>query len=82
MDTSEIEKIVISKIASQFRIEPDELDLSTNFVKELGVDSLDTVELIMMLEDEFDFDIKDEEAEALLTVQSVVDFVVRELNEF
>jgi len=49
--------------------------VKTSFVEDLGADSLDTVELVMALEEEFDIEIPDEEAEKITTVQSAIDYV-------
>jgi acyl carrier protein len=54
--------------------------LSSDFAADLGADSLDTVELVMEMEEEFDVKIQDDEAEQLKTVQSVVDFVAKQLK--
>ena len=81
MNKSDIEEIVISKIGDQFRLRHDEISLSMNFIEDLRGDSLDTIELIMGMEHEFGFNINDEEAEALLTVQSVVDYISKRIGE-
>ena len=81
MNRSDIEERVISKIANSFGLQPEELDLSMSFIKDLGADSLDNIEMVMMLENEFGFNIKEEEAEALLTIRSVVDYIVKRMYE-
>lgn len=53
----------------------DEVALSASFVDDLGADSLDTVELVMALEEEFDVEIPDEQAEKIQTVQNAVDYI-------
>ncbi|MCI7741935.1 MAG: acyl carrier protein [Clostridiales bacterium] len=62
-------------LAEQFEVSPDTITLDTNLVDDLGADSLDVVELIMSIEDEFGVSISDEEAANLITVQKIVDFV-------
>lgn len=62
-------------LAEQFEVSPDTITLDTNLVDDLGADSLDVVELIMSIEDEFGVSISDEEAANLVTVQRIVDFV-------
>ena len=64
-------------LAEQFEVSPDTITLDTNLVDDLGADSLDVVELIMSIEDEFGVSISDEEAANLITVQKIVDFVER-----
>ena len=63
-------------IASQLGVEIDEVAPESSFVDDLGADSLDTVELVMALEEEFDCEIPDEEAEKLATVQDAIDYVL------
>lgn len=62
-------------LAEQFEVSPDTITMDTNLVDDLGADSLDVVELIMSIEDEFGVSISDEEAANLITVQKIVDFV-------
>ena len=62
-------------LAEQFEVSPDTITLDTNLVDDLGADSLDGVELIMSIEDEFGVSISDEEAANLVTVQRIVDYV-------
>ena len=62
-------------LAEPFEVSPDTITLDTNLVDDLGADSLDVVELIMSIEDEFGVSISDEEAANLITVQKIVDFV-------
>ena len=66
-----VKKIVIEQLG----VKEDEVKNTASFVDDLGADSLDTVELVMALEEEFDIEIKDEEAEKITTIQEAVDFV-------
>ena len=62
-------------LAQQFEVSADSISADTNIVYDLGADSLDVVELIMSIEDEFGVSISDEDAANLITVQKIVDFV-------
>jgi len=62
-------------VADQLEVDPAQITPGANFSQDLGADSLDTVELVMALEEEFDIEIPDEAAEAILTVQAAVDFI-------
>ena len=62
-------------LAEQFEVSPDTITLDTNLIDDLGADSLDVVELIMSIEDEFGVSISDVDAANLITVQKIVDFV-------
>lgn len=62
-------------VADQLEVDPTEVKPEANFANDLGADSLDTVELVMALEEEFDIEIPDEAAEAITTVQASVDFI-------
>ncbi|MGA8181885.1 MAG: acyl carrier protein [Desulfobacterales bacterium] len=70
-----IEDKVKKIIAEKLSVDIDEIVPEASFVDDLGADSLDLVELIMSMEEEFDIDIPDEEAEKLVTVKDVFDFV-------
>lgn len=66
----------VKKIVSeQLGVDEAEVKPEANFANDLGADSLDTVELVMALEEEFDIEIPDEAAEAIATVQAAVDFI-------
>ena len=65
---------VQEKVAEQLGIDAEEVLLESSFIDDLGADSLDIVELLMALEEEFDIEIPDEEAEKLVTVGDVVDY--------
>ncbi len=73
---SNIEERVRKIIVEQLGVEESEVKNESSFVDDLGADSLDTVELVMALEEEFDTEIPDEEAEKITTVQAAIDYVV------
>ena len=62
-------------IAEQLGVEEDEVTPEASFVEDLGADSLDTVELVMALEEEFGIEIPDEDAEKILTVGKALDYI-------
>lgn len=70
-----IEKRVCEIVMEQLGVSESEVKLEASFVDDLGADSLDTVELVMALEEEFDIEIPDEEAENIGTIQQAIDFV-------
>lgn len=72
---SNIEDRVKNIVVEQLGVKEDEVTPEASFVDDLGADSLDTVELVMALEEEFDTEIPDEEAEKISTVQSAIDYV-------
>ena len=72
---SSIEEQVKSIVAEQLGVKEDEVTNDASFVDDLGADSLDTVELVMALEEEFEPEIPDEPAEKITTVQQAIDFV-------
>ena len=72
---STIEERVKKIIVEQLGIQESEVKEEASFVDDLGADSLDTVELVMALEEEFDTEIPDEEAEKITTVKSAIDYV-------
>jgi acyl carrier protein len=77
---SSIEERVIKMVAEQLGVKEEEVKADSSFVDDLGADSLDTVELIMALEEEFDTEIPDEEAEKITTVQQAIDYINNNLN--
>ena len=62
-------------IVEQLNVNGDEVKLESNFVEDLGADSLDVVELVMALEEKFEIEIPDEAAEKIATVKDVVDYI-------
>ena len=72
---SSVEERVTKVVVEQLGVKEDEVKLASSFVDDLGADSLDTVELVMALEEEFETEIPDEEAEKITTVQQAVDYV-------
>ncbi|ACL33225.1 acyl carrier protein [Glaesserella parasuis] len=70
-----IEERVKKIIVDQLGAKAEDVKPETSFIEDLGADSLDTVELVMALEEEFDIEIPDEEAEKIATVQSAIDYV-------
>ncbi|MDD2481876.1 MAG: acyl carrier protein [Lutispora sp.] len=66
---------VQEKIADQLSIDSEDIAMESSFIEDLGADSLDIVELLMALEEEFDIEIPDEEAEKLVTVGDIVDYI-------
>lgn len=62
-------------VAEQLGVDEDQVTNEASFMEDLGADSLDTVELVMALEEEFDIEISDEDAEKIQTVQDAVDYI-------
>jgi acyl carrier protein len=77
MTKKEIYERVRGLLAEQLSIEEDTIEMSSNFIDDLNADSLDIVELIMTLEQEFNLSIPDEEAERIRTVGDAVDFIAK-----
>jgi len=80
MTKEEIMGKVKEVVAEKLNVGEDQVTTEAKFVEDLGADSLDQVELIMALEDEFDLKIPEEEAEKLNTVGSAVDFIVEKMK--
>ena len=76
VDAAAIEKKVIEIISEQMGADKAEITRETSFINDLNADSLDTVELVMEFEDEFDMSIPDEEAEKIQTVGAAIDYIV------
>lgn len=75
MEDTDIEDNVKRIVAEQLGVKQEEVLNNASFVEDLGADSLDTVELVMALEEQFDTEIPDEEAEKITTVQAAIDFI-------
>ncbi|MBN2461885.1 MAG: acyl carrier protein [Candidatus Cloacimonetes bacterium] len=76
----DLEKKVKEIIAEELGVDESEVTSDANFIEDLGADSLDTVELIMKFEEEFDIDIADEEAEKLVTVGKAIEYLKSKIN--
>jgi acyl carrier protein len=75
-DISNIEARVKKIIIEQLGVKEEQVTNEASFVEDLGADSLDTVELVMALEEEFELEIPDEDAEKITTVQQAIDYIV------
>ena len=80
MGIAEIKNRVIEIIANQLGIEEDDVTAEASVIDDLGADSLDVVELVMALEEEFDLEIPDEEAEKITSVQNIFDYMASALQ--
>ena len=77
---SSVEERVKKIVAEQMGVAEAEITRDTSFVNDLNADSLDTVELVMEFEDEFEMSIPDEEAEKIQTVGMAIDYIIAHLN--
>jgi acyl carrier protein len=75
MTAANVEQKVKSIIAEQLGVGEDEIKPTSSFIEDLGADSLDIVELVMAMEEEFEVEIPDEEAENIKTVQDAVNYI-------
>jgi len=75
--TERVRKIVVEQLG----VKEDELKNDASFVDDLGADSLDTVELVMALEEEFETEIPDEKAEQITTVQGAIDYIESNMKD-
>ena len=75
MEAKNVEERVKNIIVEQLGVEPEQVKPEAQFVNDLGADSLDTVELIMALEEEFDIEIPDEDAQKIKTVKDVIEYI-------
>ncbi|MFM7447079.1 MAG: acyl carrier protein [Leptolyngbyaceae cyanobacterium] len=80
MSQEHIFEQVRSIVAEQLSVDAGDVKPEASFATDLGADSLDTVELVMALEEEFDIEIPDEAAEQIATVQSAVDYISEKLK--
>ena len=81
MERDELLKKIKSIASDKLSISEDQVTEEASFIDDLGADSLDTVELVMALEDEFGMDIPDEEAEKLTTVGKAMDYILAHLSK-
>jgi acyl carrier protein len=79
-DVAEIEAKVKKIVAEQMGVSESEITRETSFVNDLNADSLDTVELVMEFEDEFEMSIPDEEAEKIQTVGMAIDYIMNQAS--
>ena len=70
-----VDERVVAIVAEQLGVNKDQINLETSFVNDLGADSLDTVELVMELEEEFDINIPDDAAEKIQTVGQAIEYI-------
>ncbi len=80
IDAGVIEAKVIEIVSEQMGVDKAEISRDTSFINDLNADSLDTVELVMEFEDEFDTSIPDEEAEKIQTVGAAIEYIVKVAN--
>lgn len=78
---SNTEEKVRKIIVEQLGVSAEEVTLEASFIDDLGADSLDTVELVMALEEEFDMEIPDEDAEKIVTVGDAIDYIEKHKGE-
>jgi acyl carrier protein len=78
--SSEIEAKVKKIIEEKLSVNADQITMDAKFAEDLKADSLDTVELVMALEDEFGLDIPDEEAEKIKTVKNAIDYITEKMG--
>ena len=76
-----VQSRIISLTATQLGLGEDEVSLDSNFMDDLGADSLDTVELVMNIEEEFEIEIPDDEAAEMRTVKSVLNYVTMQTSD-
>jgi acyl carrier protein len=76
VDIQAVEAKVVEIVSEQMGVDKSEISRETSFINDLNADSLDTVELVMEFEDEFDMSIPDEEAEKIQTVGAAIDYIV------
>ena len=75
VDVQAVEAKVVEIVSEQMGVDKGEITRETSFINDLNADSLDTVELVMEFEDEFDMSIPDEEAEKIQTVGAAIDYI-------
>ncbi len=77
VDQEKFKEIIVDRLG----VDPKEVTVEASFIDDLGADSLDTVELVMAFEEEFDLEIPDEDAEKLTTVKSAMEYLEQRLSE-
>lgn len=77
----DIKKRVIDIVVKQLGVNPEEVKPDSSFVDDLGADSLDTVELVMALEEAFSAEISDEDAAKITTVQGAIDYIEQKIKD-
>lgn len=75
-DVAAVESKVVEIVSEQMGVDKSEITRETSFINDLNADSLDTVELVMEFEDEFDMSIPDEEAEKIQTVGAAINYII------
>jgi acyl carrier protein len=78
---SSIQDRVIAIVAEQLNVKKEDIKLDSSFVDDLGADSLDTVELVMALEEAFEAEIPDEDAEKIVSVQDAVKYIQAHMDQ-
>jgi acyl carrier protein len=81
MKVNEIETRVKKIVVEQLGVKEEEVAADSSFVDDLGADSLDTVELVMALEEEFETEIPDEDAEKIVTIKDAVSYIVNRMEK-
>lgn len=81
MNRTEIESRVKKIVVEQLGVKGDEVTTDASFVDDLGADSLDTVELVMALEEEFETEIPDEDAEKIITIKDAVNYIINRMEK-
>lgn len=81
MERDEIKSKVIDIVAEQMGVDKGEISDETHFINDLNADSLDTVELVMEFEDEFETSIPDDEAEKIQTVGQAIDYILAHIDQ-
>ncbi|MCE3239195.1 MAG: acyl carrier protein [Gammaproteobacteria bacterium] len=81
MSTSTVEQRVKKIVIEQLGVKEEEVTSDASFVDDLGADSLDTVELVMALEEEFETEIPDEDAEEIKTIKQAIEYINAHLKE-
>lgn len=76
-----VEQRVIEIVSEHLAVPKEKLNRGTNFIEDIGADSLDIVELVMELEEEFDIQIPDDQAEKIKTVGEAVDYIEAKMKE-